>query len=459
MLQTETVVIGGGVAGLVAARRHQDRGEQVLVLEAGDAWGGVVRGAEISGVRLDLGAEAFAVRTDAVSELARELGLQTVDPNPAGSWLQLPDRAVPAPRVGVLGIPGDLDAAEVRAALGETALARARADLTDPMGTWADRLVRGAPVTLGELVADRLGEVVLDTLVAPVVSGVHSADPHHLDVRAVAPGLLEAAVEHGSLARAVAAQRARRPGAAVASLVGGMHTLTTALADGVDARLAAAVTSVEPSETGWSVHTADETISAQRIVMATDGPTAWRLLAPVSRGALDPHDGPEHGAGVALVTLILDHPALDAHPRGTGILVAPTVDSQQIGAKALTHISAKWSWVAEALPPGRHALRLSYGRVTDDPGSGAPGYATSDAELLRLATRDVHLLTGTDPAAGVVVDHRIQRWRAALPVATAAHRQRVSDMRDWARTRDDVDVVGAWLAGTGLAAVIADIRG
>lgn len=458
MAQFKTVVIGGGVAGLVAALTRQDRGEDVLVLEAGPAWGGVVRGAEIGGIRLDVGAEAFAVRNDVVAELARELERDTLDPNPAGSWLQLPERAVPAPKLGVLGIPSDLDAPEVGEALGADALERARQDLDTPMDRWAEALRTGASVTLGELVADRLGPEVLATLVAPVVSGVHSADPHQLEVRAVAPGLLDAAVETGSLTRAVAAQRARRPGAAVASVIGGMNTLTEALAERVTGRLNTAVTALELTDTGWVVHTNTESFDAAQIVIATDGPTAWRLLAPVSEGALDPQDAPEQGAGVALVTLIMDHPDLDAHPRGTGILVAPTVEPEQIGAKAMTHISAKWSWVREALPAGRHAVRLSYGRVTDAPDSGAPGYASSDDDLLRLATRDVYRLTGTAPGSGSVVDHHIQRWRAALPVASPEHRRRVSDMRDWAGTQRDVDVVGAWLAGTGLAAVIADIR-
>ena len=64
------------------------------------------------------------------------------------------------------------------------------------------------PVSLGELVRVRMGRAVLDTLVSPVVSGVHSADPDTLDADTVDPGLRAALVKHGSLARAVAALRA-----------------------------------------------------------------------------------------------------------------------------------------------------------------------------------------------------------------------------------------------------------
>ena len=52
----------------------------------------------------------------------------------------------------------------------------------------------GGPVTVGAVVRDRMGEGVLQALVAPVIAGVHSADPDTLDLRTVAPGLLEALV-------------------------------------------------------------------------------------------------------------------------------------------------------------------------------------------------------------------------------------------------------------------------
>ena len=395
----------------MAARELQRAGWAVTVVEATGRLGGCVstqhltvpaRGeAPEQRLELDAGAESFAVRVPAVPDLVAELGLseRVQAPNPAGSWLYLPQGAVPAPRVGILGIPGDLDAPEVGQAVGPEALERARRDLTVPVDRWRQAVEDRTPVTVGELVRDRLGAGVLDTLVAPVVAGVHSADPETLDIRTVAPRLLETLVEHGSLSRAVAAQRAAAPpGAAVASLAGGLHALTDALArqihdDGAHLLLDTRVEQVVPVEGGWQVQTrafgavpgarsaADQTsvLQADRLVVATDGPAAWDLLAPVSGGVLAAQDRPAEGSGVALVTLVVDHPGLDEAPRGTGLLVAPSVDAQTVAAKAMTHSTSKWGWArqtagGDGAHPHRHVVRLSYGRVTDRPDSTALGY-------------------------------------------------------------------------------------
>ncbi|HRO31342.1 NAD(P)/FAD-dependent oxidoreductase [Citricoccus sp.] len=473
------VVVGGGISGLLSAWELARSGHEVTLLEATATLGGCVApvraplpdGTELV---LDAGAESFAVRTPAVRGLIEELGLSdaVVSPNPVGSWMYLPGpaggggRAVRSPRVGILGIPGDLDAPEVAEALGADALERARRDLALPVGRWERALRDGGPVTVGAVVRDRMGEGVLQVLVAPVVAGVHSADPDTLDLRTVAPGLLEALVAEGSLARAVAARRAAAPpGALVASLRGGMNTLTAALAQalrdaGVSVRTGVRATGLDRAADGWTVsaRTQDgthETLSAGRVVLATDGPAAWDLLAPVAGGALTEADRPAEGAGVALVTLVADAAGLDAAPRGTGLLVSPQVPADVVGAKAMTHVTAKWDWVRTA--PHRHVLRLSYGRVTDAPDASTPGYGTGDRELLARAVTDATTLTGVD-LAGAVVHSFVVRWRSALPAATTAHRAAVRSVRDWLDGQDGLDAVGAWLAGTGLAAVVGDVR-
>src|SRR4029453_10475823 len=134
---------------------------------------------------------------------------------------------------------------EVRRTLGLAGSVRASLDRWLPASYGASREL----TSVAELVRKRMGKRVLDRLVAPVVGGVHSADPGLLDVDMVAPGLREAQSKHGSLAAAVAAQRkasaqrqeptaqgangqetagqATRPGSAVAGLNGGMHTLVS----------------------------------------------------------------------------------------------------------------------------------------------------------------------------------------------------------------------------------------
>ena len=417
----DAVVVGGGVAGLVAARELAHEGLRTLVLEERDTVGGAVAGHTVAGLRLDAGAESYATRGGTVAALLGELGLtdRVRTPEPLGAWVHLPHGDGPLPRTGLLGIPADPWAA--RRTLGLVGTARASLDLVLPAT---------APTSLGDLVRRRMGARVLDRLVRPVVGGVHAADPDDLAVDAVAPGLPDALRrERGSLARAVRSLRASAPaGSAVQGVAGGMHVLVDALvadleAHGGTVRTGATVASLNDER-------------ADRWVLAT--PSAIDLLG-LTVGRPDP------GAQVTLVTLVLDAPALDAAPRGTGVLVAR--ESTDVTAKALTHATAKWAWLAQAAGPGRHVVRLSYGRVGQDVRPDVDG-----------ALRDASVLLGTRLSSDQLVGHAVVRWTEALPRPSAAHAQVVADVRAAVEPLAGVAVCGAWVAGNGLASVVPDAR-
>ncbi|MFF2029409.1 protoporphyrinogen oxidase [Arthrobacter sp. NPDC058192] len=472
------VVIGGGISGLLAAREFARAGVRTTVLEATDAWGGCVGSHAVAGLTLDSGAESFATRTSAVADLAAELGIggEIVAPNPGGAWVQLPDGPRELPKTGVLGIPANPWDPEVRRSLGLLGSLRASIDAALPasVGTAA-----GA-TSVASLVRRRMGRRVLDRLVAPVVGGVHSADPSVLDVDTVAPGLRAGIRQHGSLAAAVAAQRRggattpslpapgptaglQKAGSAVAGLRGGMHLLVTALLADLrkqDVTLLSGTRarSVQRTATGWRVTTDGPTYDAGLLAVAVEGPAAVGLL----EASLPDIAGlrPDAGPDVSLVTLVVDRPALDAAPRGTGVLVAP--QSPGVHAKALTHGTAKWAWLAERAGPGRHVLRLSYGRA-EGPGTAplsregaAAAVPRSDEELFRAALADASALLSVPVTAADVVGWDVVRWAGALPFASLGHKQRVAAVRSACAADGTLAVVGGWLSGNGLAAIVAD---
>ena len=337
----DAIVVGGGVAGLVAARSLASEGLRTLVLEERDEAGGAVRGHTVAGLRLDAGAESFATRGGAVAALADELGLPVVTPEPLGSWVHLASGDGPLPRTGLLGIPAHPWSA--RRTIGVLGALRASLDLVLPRSD--------DPATLGALVRRRMGARVLDRLVRPIVGGVHAADPDDLSVDAVAPGL-SAARNRGSLARAVRSMRASAPaGSAVQGIDGGMHLLVDALVADLRAH-------------GGEVRTGSGGDLGAAVGRRLDG-------ARVDRVGVGAPTGARHPAGAcaarplrraprtraprsSLVTLVLHAPALDAAPRGTGVLVAP--EATDVVAKALTHGTAKWAWLARDGRAG-HARR------------------------------------------------------------------------------------------------------
>ena len=469
------LVVGGGISGLLAARELAQAGAAVTLLEATDSWGGCVGRHEVAGLTLDSGAESFATRSSAVADLARELGLAEaiVAPHPGGAWVQLPDGPRELPKTGILGIPANPWDPEVRRSLGIAGSLRASLDriLPSSVGTTAD------VASVSALVRARMGRRVLTRLVEPVVGGVHSADAALLDVDMVAPGLRAGIARHGSLAAAVAAQRrapaegarGAKAGSAVAGLKGGMHTMVSALvADlrrrGVEMVTGSRARSATRTPDGWRIATGSgnlpaTTYDAGVLVVALDGPAAVGLLEEAVPALAGHRPGP--GPEVKLVTLVADLPELDRRPRGTGILVAPQTPG--IRAKALTHATAKWDWLAAAAGPGRHVVRLSYGR-RDSAAAGGEGQGSHDAAglpdaaLLELALHDASALLTVPVTADSLVGWDVVSWAGALPFAAVGHRQRVAEVRRICGDSSGLVLVGGWLAGNGLAAVVADTR-
>lgn len=476
------VVVGGGISGLVAAKDLLAAGFQVSIYEASNTWGGAVASHEVAGVVLDAGAESFATRNTAVADLATELGLadKIVLPDPSGASVWLPEGPVPLPRTGVLGIPADLNAPEVKVALGAAGVLRASLDAKMPVTVGTTEAVS----SVADLVRARMGRRVLERLVAPVVAGVHSADPEILDVDMVAPGLRAGIREHGSLAAAVAAQRAggSKPGSAVAGLLGGMHTLVTELVAhlrGAGAQLHAGrrikaiyrgdTDPVDGADTAhydggtpprwivdWEHGTERGFDGAAVLVVATDGPTAVKLLGQ-ELPALAPF-APAPGPDIRLVTLVVDVPELDSAPRGTGVLVAPGVPG--ITAKALTHATAKWAWLADSTGPGTHVVRLSYGRAARNPADAVRLTPSSfrEEDLVSTAIADASVLLGVKMSEADLLGSDVIRWTGTLPFAAVGHQAKVARVHALAGEQPGLVLVGGWMSGNGLAAIVAGTR-
>ncbi|WOF23386.1 FAD-dependent oxidoreductase [Microbacterium betulae] len=467
------VVVGAGVGGLVAAFECAKVGMRVTVLEAAERAGGVVRSDEVAGLRLDLGAESFATRGGHVRALVEEIGLadDVVAPGTGagGAWVAgVPGiGAAPLPAGGVLGIPASPFAEDVRRIIGWGGAWRAYLDRVKPV------LTIGHEHSLGRLVRGRLGPKVLDRLVAPVTTGVYSALPDDIDPDIAAPGLNAALTRTGSLTGAVAelaGARGTAPGGAALGIRGGMGRLVEALVGRLDVlggevRTSSRVERIEEADEGWVVHVAptagdegaspavgdapDETpstLEADLLIVAVEEAEARRLVSPHVAGLAAEPDRP--GPVVELVTLVLDTETLDARPRGTGVLTVPGSHT----AKALTHATAKWQWVADLAGPHRHVVRISFGTQSEPPATAG----LSDDDAVALALSEASALLGVPLAGTELVGARRERFAQAQPAATAGLAEATAQAREAIRAVPALGAVGAWLAGTGLAQVVPD---
>ncbi|WP_132974522.1 protoporphyrinogen oxidase [Ornithinimicrobium sufpigmenti] len=493
------LVVGGGISGLAAAVAllDADPEAQVTVLEGSDRVGGKLRGEEVAGRRVDVGAEAVLARRPEALELIERAGLsdEVVHPTGASAQVWSRGRLHPMPRRTMMGVPADpgslrglLTDDEVDRALAEVA---SRTDLDD--------------ISVGDLVADRLGPAVLDRLVEPLLGGVYAGHARLLSARAALPQLLAVARQGGSLTAAVdrmfpaptdgTQSQGAKP--VFATVRGGLHRLPEALAEllterGVTIRTSTLARELRAlPEGGFEVVTgprpAPTAYRADRLVLAVPPAPAARLLASLAPDAAQLLQQVET-ASMAVITLALPSAELGdltgpspegqsggllgggaprpspegqsggllggGAPRPSGFLVPPVED---LRIKAATFSANKWAWVAElgrgAGPDGQDLifLRASIGRHREEATLQHP-----DDELVEVARADLARVLGRDLPAHV--DAHVQRWGGGLPQYAVGHVDLVAQVRAAVDQVPGLAVCGAAYDGVGIPACIASAR-
>ena len=457
-------MIGGGISGLAAAWELTGgaapgrQAPAVTVLEASDRLGGPLRSGEVGGRVVDLGPDGFLGRRPEAVDLCREVGLaDTLVPIaargasiwargrlrtlPEGHALGIPTRFWPTARSGIVGFRGSLGLA--RDAL------LPRPDVRGPIG---DRAI-------GPLVARKLGQRVVDTMVDPLIGGIHAGSVDDMSAAATFPPLLAAAQRRGGLMRALRAEvPAPDPDGPPLfwALDGGMASLVGALAAalqarGVDIRLDSPAVRLERSSVRrWTVAVADgQTSEADAVVLATPAPATATLLRPHDdevAGLLDAIDY----SSVVLVTFRVGTDDIPTTRNGTGFLVprrSPHKGREPWAVTAGTYLDRKWPH----LERGDDALlRASLGRVDD-----TRSRDWSDEDVITRAWEDLGALMGV---RGQPMEARVTRYADAFPQYRVHHLLRTAGVESALARLGGLAVAGSAYRGVGIPACIASGR-
>jgi oxygen-dependent protoporphyrinogen oxidase len=435
----DLIVVGGGIAGLAAAWDARRRGAEVVLFEASAQVGGKIRTSPVAGVPLDESADAFLGRVPEAVELCRELGLgdELVSPATGSAYIWSGGALRRLPADQLLGVPTDLDAVAESEILTPDGLARAREDLERP----DDR--PDGDEAVGALIRRRLGDEVLDKLVAPLVGGIWAADCDALSLQVATPALADARRRDPSLVRGAVAVRSAATATEQPVFLaprGGMgrlvEALATALGDAV--RVGQAVTAIEPVDGGWRVGD----VTAPGVVVATPAFAAAPLLAPHAPAAAELLGGVGY-ASVALVTLVVPRDGIDRELDGSGFLVPPS-EGRLLTACSWT--SSKWGHLD--LDPSLAVLRASAGRAGDERALGF-----SDDALVATLRADLHETMGLQAAP---VEVRVSRWSRSFPQPRPGHLDRVATID--ADLPAGIALAGAWRNGVGIPACIRSGR-
>ena len=430
-------VIGGGIAGLVAAHTLSSAEPRlrVVVCEESERLGGVVRTDSIEGVPVEAGPDSFLTRDPVLVDLCRELGLHgdLVAPAVFGGTVWQGGRLVPLPAGFVLGMP-----ASSRAALAARVLSpagRIRAAL--------EPFLPGPPLTsdtsIGDLARARFGRQVVERVVDPLLAGTRAGRVDEISVEAALPSVWKALRGRRSVARALGSAGGEAGPPPFMTVRGGLGRVIDSLqsaSPAVQFRTTARVDSIASDATGFHVRTSEGVVDCSAVIAATPAFESARLLDGLRPEAASRLSAIEH-ASVATVVVVYP-PGAGAPPPGTSGLLVPSGESKAMSA--CTWYSVKWP--AARPSDGGLVLRCFVGRA-----GANPAIELDDGTLVARVGAEV------EDALHLSRRHRnarVTRWRRALPQYVVGHSGRVDEIERRLEEQPGIWVTGASYRGSGL---------
>jgi monoamine oxidase len=259
----DVVVVGAGLAGLVAARELRREGFEAVVLEARDRVGGRLVNQEIAdGKVVEAGGQWIGPTQHRLAALARELGVATFRTHHEGEHLTETADAVTRYTGTIPPVSKIAVAAYGQAQLRLDRMARA----IPPHAPWeAPRAARWDAQTFGGWLRRNVPTQLARDFYATIAQGVWAAEPEELSLLHVlfyirSAGGLSALVDtHG--------------GAQDSRFVGGSQRLCIELARDLDVRLSTPVRTIVAGDHGVEV----EGFTARRAIVAVPPTLAGRI--------------------------------------------------------------------------------------------------------------------------------------------------------------------------------------
>ncbi len=463
--ETKIGIIGGGIAGLAAAWQFSQLrpDAKIALFESSSRLGGVLQTEHVDGYVIETSADMFTTEPSTALDFVIRLGhaekLIQTKPVKNRAYLATPDGLCPIPQGFSLMLPNNVSAVLDSDLLDDAGKARFLEEEHVPPRT------ENSDECLESFAVRRFGQQVFDRLIQPLASGIYTADPKRLSMRATMARFEAMVQKHGSLIGAGKAKNKVTTDAvhptAEQSANGARYDLFRAPANGMhqlvdwliaempqlDVRLNAEVANVGRVGARWQVTKDPETKNGSPeefdgLVLAASAKTTGRLLGAETASGVSTAPNVRlleslssiEAASCAIVVLGFDEDQLSKPFDGYGIVVPAYLGRQMIAA---SFSSNKFPGRAR---DGKVLIRCFIGGALQ-----GELVDLSDEELIMIAISELDQLIGV---TGPPELSRIYRWRETMPQYHVGHLDRTEELK-----KEIVQLQGLELAGNSYAGV------
>ncbi|MDE0481030.1 MAG: protoporphyrinogen oxidase [Candidatus Poribacteria bacterium] len=414
--QKRAIVIGGGITGLAAAYRLKCEAEnrgiplEIILLEASSRVGGVIQTEHRDGFIIEHGPDAFISTKPWAKALCEELGIADkligTNPKVRRSFVIRKGKLLPVPEGFYMMAPGSFGPF-----------------LKSPIFSWRgkfrivlDLFISRRDNIDDESVADfvrrRLGTEAFERMAQPMIGGIYTSDAENLSLKATFPRFLEMEREHGSIIKALLAQKRKAAQTSrdtsgpryslFLSFEDGMQTLVDTLAESFSGciRFLSRVNTIQQKESGkgWLVCLEDgKVLETDLLCLALPAPQTSKILSGVSPSLAEKLSTIPYTSS-ATVNLAFRREDIPHPLNGMGFVVPVT---EQLNLVGCSFSSVKF----ENRVPADHVLLRAF--VGGNTFEGKVNGNLTQNDLVSTALKDVSNLLGIkkEPLFSVVSEH------------------------------------------------------
>lgn len=418
---------------------------EILLLEQSGKLGGNISTVEKDGFLIEEGPDSFITTKPWALNLSRRLGLngELIETNDdkRRTFIVHNDKLVPLPDGFMMLAPTQI-----------------MPFLKTPLFTWHGKLrilldlfiskKQPGDESLASFVRRRLGREALERVAQPMVSGVYTADPENLSLRATMPQFLEMEEKYGSIIKGMynsyrnkgkdgkSASGARY--SLFVSFRGGMKTLVEALRSRLpeeSVRLGQKAVNLTPKDGGWNVETEDAAYDASGVIVTTPAYVTARLLENVNPLCASLLSEIEYASSLVV---ILAYKKQDISNKLDGFgFVVPRVENKSI--IACSYSSEKF---VNRAPEGYTVLRAFVGGAINP-----DVYRLGDKEIISAVERELSRLLGigSQPVFSI-----IKRYPKSMPQYSVGHIELVERIMKGMSGNRGLELAGNAFGGVGI---------